>query len=142
MRTPWQKLTAGDLESLSEEEFEELATQVAEAPEDLRLRVMAELERVSNPEVLATLVALYGDPLPEIRERALTCTYRLGGDTLAEEEIGALLTGDAVPAVRAAAALALGVTRTATARALLEEALEDEDADVRAKVKGQLQLLG
>lgn len=131
------------LERLTEAEFEELGDLIINLDDGLRLHAMTVLERVKNPDVMATLAALYEDVQDEIRERALLCLHALGGDSLAEEIVSGVLLEDPVPAVRRAAALALAVSRSPNARRYLLESLhEDEDETVRARAAEQLRLLG
>lgn len=150
MEMLWEKFARGAplgelssaLEQLSDEkDFEELGERIITLEDRLRLHALEAVENVSNPEVLGILAALYEDPVDEIRERAMMALYFLGGDTLAEEIVSGVLLEDPVPAVRMAAAMALGVSRSPNARALLTEALQDEDLGVRTRVEQQLKLL-
>ncbi len=152
MEALWQMLQRGEpIEELSsafdrlsaEGDFEEIGERLLSLDDGLRLHAVAALEMADNPLVVGTLAALYEDVLDSVRERSLLILNRLGGDVLAEPMVSGLMLEDPVPAVRAAAVLALAVSRSPKARSLMLEALEDEpDAGVRARLEAQLRKLG
>lgn len=119
-------------------DFEALADRLITLDDSLRLRALAVLERARNPELLSTLIAFYEDALDEVRERSLLALERLGGDPLSEQVVGDILLEDPVPAVRIAAARALGATGTPGARNFLSEALGDPDPTVQEAVRRSL----
>ncbi len=147
----WKMLQAGEpIEEIAsafdrlsgEAEFEEMGERLLSLDDALRLHAMAALELVDNPEVLGTLAALYEDVLDPIRERSLLLLNRLGGDVLSEHMVSGLMLEDPVPSVRAAAVLALAVSRSPQARALILEALQDEeDPTVRMRLETALRKL-
>lgn len=137
-QAPFDQLVGPLNQTFDPEVFEQLGAGLAEAEAEVRLYAARVLGDAGNPESLYTLAALLDDPEDEVRLEALRSIYRLGGDTTEEAALGALLLQDPCPPVREAAALALAVTRTPGARALLGQALEDPDPDVRTVVQQQI----
>lgn len=101
-----------------------------ETDADVRVVMVAALERADAASAHAGLVSALGDEDPIVRaEAARVASMRTDGAALAGELELAL--GDETPQVRAAAARTIGVLQVADARDTLVAGLTDSDARVR-----------
>lgn len=97
---------------------------------DLRREVLVEVEgRIAEPWAPALLLELFGDPEPGLRKDAFEFASKRAKPADVEHLKAALSCR--YPDLRIAAATALSKRHTAGARALLVNALDDEDPQVR-----------